>query len=232
MGDGESEKGKRVSTSRLAELGVLAATLIHEIRQPVFAIKGLAQLTRSEVGGESQARLDQLLAQVEHLEGLLDLFAALGGHPGPVELFDANQQVERAVDLLAHRRANTAVDLALHLATEALLVQGQRIAVRQVMCNLLQNAFDAVAGQEQEDVVVRTCREGDRAVLEIEDNGPGVAEEIRDHLFDPFVTTKPRGSGLGLYIAWKLVAEAGGELVVESMEGGGTLARVVFPLVV
>jgi two-component system C4-dicarboxylate transport sensor histidine kinase DctB len=229
---GGAGKGKRVSTSRLAELGVLAATLIHELRQPVFAIKGLAQLTRSEAGEGSQARLDQLLAQVEHLEALLDLYGTLGGRPPTMELFDANEQVQKAVEMLAHRRAKAEVDLTVHLANAPLLVQGQRIAVRQVALNLLQNAFDAVAGQDQRDVVVSTAREGGRAILEIRDNGPGVPEDIRDHLFDPFVTTKPRGSGLGLYIAWRLANEAGGELAVESADGGRTVARVSIPLVV
>jgi C4-dicarboxylate-specific signal transduction histidine kinase len=105
-------------------------------------------------------------------------------------------------------------------------------ALQQVVVNLVQNALDAVEDAAEPAVTVRTRREGDRAVIEVEDNGRGISPEHRDRVFEPFFTTKPlgKGTGLGLSISYKIVKQHHGCCRYASTPGRGTVFTVSLPL--
>jgi C4-dicarboxylate-specific signal transduction histidine kinase len=96
----------------------------------------------------------------------------------------------------------------------------------QVLVNLLQNAHDAVGGQASATVTIRAELAGEHALLLIEDDGPGIADEVRQRLFEPFATSKPHGTGLGLYISFMLARAMGGDLWLDPRPAGGTVATL------
>lgn len=216
--------------TRMAEFGVLSASLFHELRQPLFAIKATGQLAVRRGETLDEAAIRQLLVHVGQIEELLDAYA---GHnrAGDVTRVDLDDAVRRAVDMLEHRARQVRAGLTLDLGgpMDVLARPGD---LRQVAVNLLHNALDAVEFRDDRRVIVRTWRDRAAARLEVRDHGPGIPPEVRPRLFEPFVTSKPvgRGTGLGLHITRKLVVEAGGSLEVEDPEGGGTLIRIALPL--
>lgn len=234
MSDDAPDPLARVPEDRLAELaelGVLTASLIHELRQPLFAVKGRLQLTRSRGGTLAASELTELLQHLAHVEELLDHYSGLGPLGAQVVVVDLREPVQRALSMLAHRARQIGGTLIPILPSAPLYVAGRETALRQVAVNLLQNALDAVDAAERREVRILVEQRSEGIVLEVSDTGPGVPEALRPHVFEPFITTKPegQGTGLGLYIAQKLVRELGGSLRLDQPEGGGTRATVLIP---
>ena len=228
---GEMTEGLRQSTAALAELGILTSSLLHELRQPVFAIKATAQLATARSHDEAEiSRMQRILEQLQQIERLIDYYGSVGRVDEPERLYDLNEPVRNALEMLAHRRRNLGAEVETLLAPEALLVRGRSGAIKQVALNLLQNAYDAVEEVDKRQIRVQTSRRGERLRLEVVDSGPGVAEHVRERILEPFFTTKPlgRGTGLGLYIANRIVRANDGWLVVDRTEAGHT--RVVIEL--
>jgi two-component system C4-dicarboxylate transport sensor histidine kinase DctB len=229
-GDGGLGPAEALRLAELAELGVMTASLLHELRQPLFAVKGRLQLARHARRPIQGEELDGVLQSVEHLEQLLEHYAGLSRPEDTWIELDVRDEVRRAVGMLAHRTKAGQVALQVSLPEERLLVRGRPVAIRQVVLNLLGNALDAVSLRDGSVVEIRAERLLDRIRLEVEDNGPGLPAEVRDRLFQAFVTTKApgRGTGLGLYIARRLIEEVGGELVAAS-DASGTRMTVDLP---
>jgi len=200
---------------RLAELGLLNAELVHELRQPVFAIRASIQLLLARTGDGQGGLATTLLDQVTTLEKLIERYAASGrrvnGVEQPILLGPA---VFAGVEMLRHRARSRHKELLLDLRPEEEALFGDAVAVQQITTNLVANAIDAARHQ----VSVRASG----ACLEVADDGPGISGEVRDHMFDPFYSTKPpgQGTGLGLSISRHLVERYGGRLDVTSDEAG------------
>jgi two-component system C4-dicarboxylate transport sensor histidine kinase DctB len=218
-----------VSEPKVADIGVFTASLLHELRQPLFAVKGRLQLALHTGRDLGREELDTLLHHVDHIEALVEHYAGLGREDDSWMDLDLREEVSRATGLLGHRVRQAGATLELALGDEPLLVRGRSVAIRQVVLNLVGNALDAVAGQDRREVGVGLARSDGAILLVVTDTGIGVPEAVRDHLFEPYVTTKSRGTGLGLYIARKLTEEAGGSLRTEAREGGGTRMLVALP---
>jgi signal transduction histidine kinase len=205
----------------MAELGLMTASITHELRQPLFAMRALAQLALSDVGESGRSQLVELLAQTEHMEQLLDTVNGFsrdhGLTQGPVDL---RTPVRDAVQLLRHSARRAGVELALEDYGSLAAVQGNPMGLLQIAVNLIQNAVDASSSGK----VVRIRMRNDRlqVVLEVLDQGAGIPKEIRERIFEPFFTTKQpgEGTGLGLHIARQLVEGSGGELVVMDTRRG------------
>jgi two-component system C4-dicarboxylate transport sensor histidine kinase DctB len=220
-----------LETGRLAELGLQSAELVHELRQPVFATAGLAQLARAELDrpapdlGRLRGQLDALVQQLDHMHALLGRYGGAGRRPSnvgaPVLLAPP---VTAAVQMLEPRARGVGLTLALELVDGQTQVLGEVVAIQQVASNLLQNALDAA----RDRVTVRV--EG--AVLRVFDDGPDPGAEVLGRLFEPFFTTKPpgKGTGLGLAVTRHLVEAHGGSLRLERL-GDSTVATVQFQAV-
>ncbi|MFZ5482155.1 MAG: sensor histidine kinase [Myxococcota bacterium] len=211
---------------RLAELGLLTAGLIHELRQPIFAIKALAQLSGAAPDRAAEL-MGQVLEQVHTLEVLLSGYGDFSRRPGEApEVFDVRAPLRSALAILEHRAHAAAVPLSLE-ADDAVAVRGSVLAVQQVVVNLGQNAIDALRGRADARVRIAAGARPGGAWVRVEDNGPGLPEAIRAHLFEPFWTTKPHGTGLGLSISRELVGASGGELRL--VEAAGTAWEITLP---
>lgn len=214
---------------RLAELGLLTAGLIHELRQPVFALKALAQLAEGQPS-RAPEYLAQVLAQVHTLEALIEGYADFSRRPfGDCEVFELAAPVRSALVVLEHRAIASQVRMHVDLG-EAVAVRGSLLAVQQAIVNLGQNAIDALRGQVDGCLRITGVKAADGAIIRVEDNGPGLPLHIRAHLFEPFRTTKATGTGLGLSISRDLMGACGGELrLVESEQGTCWELRMLLP---
>ncbi|MCP4807528.1 MAG: HAMP domain-containing histidine kinase [Proteobacteria bacterium] len=214
-------------TARLAELGLLTATLTHELRQPLFALRSLVQLLGAKLDGEHAPLLAELLAQADLLGELVEGVGTYARRTENVnEPVDTGAVIDQAVALLRHRATRRAATVEVERDFTLGAARGDRVALMQALVNVINNAIDACGSR----VVVRNHRDGDQVVIEIEDDGPGIPAEIAERVFEPFFTTKEpgKGTGLGLAISRELVQSCGGDLGLDTT-GHGTLVRVVLP---
>jgi signal transduction histidine kinase len=197
---------------------LFAPGLLHELRQPLMgahaAVALLERLAGSDLGAREEWRM--LLGQLQRLSDIVTGYEDLL-LPGRVEptVFDAYPVVARAAALLAHRLRPLAARFALEPRSAAALAFGRPGALVHATTNLLANAVDAVEERGAGRIEVRVLT-GDRARVEvrISDEGAGIAAEARPHIFEPRFTTKApgQGTGLGLYLARRLMAQTGGEV--------------------
>ncbi|MSP25605.1 MAG: sensor histidine kinase [Myxococcales bacterium] len=232
---------KMRARDRLAVLGQMAAGIAHEIRNPLGAIKGAAQLLAEPGQGgpelEPSARefVGIILEEVERLDGVVGSVLNLAReNPVAVAPIDVNAVVRRTLQLLSTEWNDGRLAVDESLADELPRVAIAPEELRQVMMNILRNAAQAVSGAGR--ITVRTrARQGARpkvagvVVITVTDDGPGIAAHILKQVFLPFFTTKEGGTGLGLAISQRIVQEAGGRIEVRSREGEGTTFNVVMP---
>lgn len=220
---------KRIA--QLAELGLLSASLMHELRQHVFALKSHAELAGLDAPAPISSRLAAILGEVEAIEDLMRHYGALCRDDTGPGLFDMHAPVRSAVALLESRARRGGVALELKPAPAALWMQGREGALRQITLNLVGNAIDAVSGCARKRVEVCLASAEGGLELVVADTGAGIPAQTRARVFEPFVTTKSvgQGTGLGLHITRELVDEAHGRIALEDNPGGGTLARVWLP---
>lgn len=216
--------------SRLGSLGSITAGLAHEINQPVATIRTLSENARAHL---ASGRLDRVAANLDTAIGLtvkigaitqeMRRFARRGtGTVGPVPL-DA---VIAGTRLLIGDRFRTAgVTLEWPVPAQPEVFAG-RVRLEQVLVNLLQNALDAVAGRAAPRVALTIEDEGDRVALVVADNGPGIDPAIADQIFEPFVTGKPDGLGLGLGIVRDIIKAFDGTVLMVPSPFGGAAFRV------
>jgi two-component system nitrogen regulation sensor histidine kinase GlnL len=225
---------------RLAGLGVLAAGVAHEVRNPLVGIRAAAQLLEKEQDFPSNLRefTAMIIRQVDRLNRIVDdLLAFAGTRELRREPCNVNQILEEALRLEEAMLQAGRIAVVRRYDPEVPVVAGDPDRLLQVFLNLVRNGAEAMADTGGE-LTVRTRFErvspqvGGQAaaVLEVADRGPGIAPEAERQLFNPFFTTKASGTGLGLPISVRIVEEHGGTIEVQSRSGGGTTFRVLLPL--
>lgn len=216
---------------RLSALGELSAGLAHEIRNPLGSIEGAMQiLRRQELPVETRNEFGDLgQKEVNRLKGLLTNFLDFARPQAPKRVSTDPLQLLESVKKLA---AETAKMSATHVRVEsgdsvpAVLVDPEQM--KQVLLNLVINAVQAMpTGGE---VVLRTERNPESVVLEVEDEGIGIAQEDLERVFNPFVTTRPDGTGLGLSIAYQIVNQHGGHIAARKNPARGMTFTITLPL--
>lgn len=237
MSKSERPEGTRdhwMELGRLAELGLLSGTLVHELRQPLFAIKSLLQVHRPVPGDEAGARLQRtLMEQVLHMEAVLAAAGGLVQRPGDWEQpFAPEQPLRAAFEALAPKARKQGVAYEIRIQPGLPIMRGNPVAMQQVLTNLIHNGLDAVCETCAPRVELAAVATEAGVEITLRDNGVGITEEQRARIFEPFFTTKPpgRGTGLGLSIALELVQLAEGAMEVASGDGQ-TCITVRYPLV-
>lgn len=230
-GEAMSDDPTLVHVGRLAELGLLTAAWMHEVRQPLTAIQATAEMAIAG-GSADAARWRKVLGQVRQLRALVDGVAGLGRSEGFPSRVDLGQPIAAALTTLQAQARSAGVSVSFNPSAGPMIVRARPSAVQQLVVNLVHNGIDA-ARRGGGHVWLSLVAEEEVAVLDVADDGPGVAPSIRDRLFEPFATDKPDGlgTGLGLFIVQGIVLELGGEVTLGPREGGGTLAVVRLPLV-
>jgi PAS domain S-box-containing protein len=219
-----AEEGLR-KTEKLAAAGRLAATIAHEINNPLEAVTNLIFLAQSEKTLDGSRRLlkaaDQELQRVGHITRQTLGFYRETISPVKIELSD---MVKSVVDMLRRKLDSRDVRTVIE-ADRAVYLQGVPGELRQVFANLLGNAIDASPAASS--VRIRIKKVGDAAQVTIADRGTGIPEAVRNQIFEPFFTTKQDvGTGLGLWISKEIVANHGGKLRFRSRVTPGTSGTV------
>ncbi len=247
----ESLQRKLVAYERLASLGELATSLVHEVGNPVGVILGFARLLVQEEGkdpdGELRDRIYREAERCREIVGQLLDYARSSRHsprPIPLNLADVARET---VHLLSYRMRRQGVRCEFEWDPAVPLVEADPGEMKQVLVNVLLNAVDAMASGgtirvtgapvERETATggdsllsprVETRREA-WVEVRVEDEGEGLGAVDPERFFEPFYTTKEKGGGLGLPVCRRLVAERGGEVTLANREGGGACAVIRLP---
>ena len=221
-------------SEQLRTAGLLGASLAHEIRNPLVTLKTIAQSAKARYNDPEFRRLliELVPAEIERIEGLVSGLMDLGRPQYPhFEPVGLNEVVETSVKLVRPKAQDEAVALTCELEARPDAINGDRASIRQIILNLVMNAIQAVSeiGGRRE-VNVRTANAENGIVLEISDNGPGMPDDMRERLFQPFTTSnKTSGMGLGLAITADLVKLHHGQIILVQGPNAGTTFRVTLP---
>jgi signal transduction histidine kinase len=239
---------------RLAALGAMAAGLAHEVKNPLGAIKGAAQLLEEDERTSKPQIPSEwvgiILEEVNRLDRVVGSFLAYArphaGNPIPL---DINAAVRRTVQILSSQLTPD-LDLHLELGDELPRAKIDPEQLRQVLINLIQNAIQAMNARGKVTVSTNVRRgrswstssanwnvapssdrgpEGETIEIAVRDTGPGISQKVLKNLFIPFFTTKEQGTGLGLAISQSIVQQAGGSIQVHTHPGAGTTFTIVLP---
>jgi PAS domain S-box-containing protein len=221
-------------SERMASLGTTLAGVAHELNNPLAAIMGFAQLLlKKPWPDEDRAALETINHEAIRSAAIVrDLLAmARKRSVEPKVRVDINDVVGYVIRTRRYALETAGIRCELYLEPSLPLIDADRAQFEQVVLNLLNNAEQAVTGADHPvHVRVRTRREGRDVVMEVEDNGTGVAESDRSRIWDPFWTTKEDGTGLGLTVVHGIVADHGGTISLESAPGGGSRFVVRLPV--
>ncbi|MHB1206312.1 MAG: sensor histidine kinase [Rhodospirillaceae bacterium] len=222
-----------LQVSRLSGMGQMASALAHEINQPLTAITTYMQAIRRMLNNGDQAALQRARAAVEsaseqalragEIIRRLREFVARGDTEKNMTESDALITEAVALARLSNKFGRTKVKLDLE--TPGGTVIADKVQVQQVMLNLLRNALEAMDQMETPTLTISTRTAADFVEFAVADEGPGLPEEIRARLFEPFITTKKDGMGVGLSICRTIIESHGGRLWAEPNAGRGTVFR-------
>lgn len=226
-----SHETRLAHASRVNAMGEMASGMAHELAQPLTAILSQAQAGRHLARRGDVARLgtvlDDTVSQAQRAADILDRLRRWSkpnrAPSKPFALNDAAQSVQRLLALEAKSRG---AEFIMLLDADPLFVDADPVELEQVVFNLVRNALDA---SDCAQVTIRTDIDGRLAILDVIDDGPGAPDDIKPRIFEPFVTGKPDGTGLGLALCQRLVEEMGGDIVLLD-DAAQTTFRLSLPL--
>ncbi|MGE3180327.1 MAG: sensor histidine kinase [Phycisphaerae bacterium] len=215
---------------RLAALGELAAGMAHEVRNPLGAIRIYSGLLRDECLGNEPVRelLDKIEVGIRAIDGVVQDTLSLSPRSKGLTVQPIQPILVSAVEMSCGHLQRRDVSVVLECNTDSSCIAVEADGLRRVLINLLVNAADAsTPGSE---IVLAATVTGAMMHVTVQDTGSGIPPELLDQIFNPFVTTKDHGTGLGLTIAHRLIETYGGELSAANREEGGAEFRISLPL--
>lgn len=224
-----------IQAQRNAAWGEVARRLAHEIKNPLTPIQLSAERLQHKLTGKLPAAEQEILlratntivAQVGALKGMVDDFSlySRSSRLTPTEL-SINELINDVMVL--YESMNVAIELKL--AADIPMITADASLLRQVIHNLAQNALDALAGFPEPKIVMQTGVRDGKVRFSVEDNGSGVREDVLGRIFEPYITTKPKGTGLGMAIAKKIIEEHRGSVTVVNVKPHGALVEILLPM--
>ncbi|GEM_PF-2206741 len=216
---------------RLSSLGTLSAGIAHELSTPLNSIIILSDLLSSSLHGKDREEALTIKNQAERcvriIQGLREFSSRKIDDKStePISLSSVVRTLVPMIELYTHKKT-----VEYHLE-EGCYILGNRVQIEQLIINLVLNSADAVSDIKGGKIVIKVESSGSNCKIIVEDNGPGIPEDVKNRIFDPFFTTKAdgEGTGLGLSIVHGIVKSHGGKIEVNSTPGKGTRFVVSFP---
>jgi C4-dicarboxylate-specific signal transduction histidine kinase len=224
-------------TNRLSMMGVLAASLAHEVKQPITAARNNAGAALNFLAkkppnlAEVREALGCIVGDAERAGDIIDgIRAHTKKAPLRQDRFDVNKMVTEVVELARSAISKHEVSLQMRLAADMFAVQGDRVQVQQVILNLILNAIEAMSSVDgPRELVISTEQRQTNGVVSVRDSGPGIDPEQLERVFEAFYTTKSNGVGIGLSICRSIIDAHGGRLWIEANEPRGAAFQFTVP---
>lgn len=216
---------------RLRTLGEISISLAHEIRNPLEAVSGAVELIgRDPEISENQTRFLKIIREeVDNLNRYVSEFTQYGKFDMSSEtVFDMRELIDDTMLLIAPMAQQRRVFVEVRHTDTSLSIRASRSHIKRVVVNLLMNALEACS--HDDTVAITTGLDKATASVLIRDTGPGLPDALARHLFDPFVTSKEHGLGLGLALCKGIIEQHRGDISISNIEGGGVQARIALPL--
>jgi PAS domain S-box-containing protein len=217
---------------QMTGIGHMAANVAHEIRNPLIAVGGFARQLHEALDADDARRefTSIILEEVTRLEQILREQLTLERHLQPVLApVEINQILRDVWKLLSHGMLSSRVRLIGKLADTIPVTMGDANQLKQAFLNIINNAVQSMA--EGGKIEISTAQVGERIIVTVEDDGPGIPAEVMNKMFMPFFTTRKTGSGLGLAVTKRIIENHGGVIEVNSRQGEGTTVRISLPIV-
>ncbi len=228
-----TESKKIAEAQRLAQLGRLLADMAHEVNNPLMIISGRSELTLLEGVKDGKIKdtlkiiMDQCFLAKDIIQSLLK-YSRIGKiEKGDV---DIEKTLELITDILQHhlQLSNIVLEKDFKLDLSGMVVVGNEKQLQEIFMNVVRNAADAMPSGGK--ITVSTSKEKKFLKIDVIDTGEGMPKEVMDRILEPFFTTKPKGTGLGLAVCHTIVQEHGGQLRYASEPGKGTTASILLPI--
>ena len=222
-----------IQTEKLSAMGTLMAGVAHEINNPLMGMLNYVDYARRRSNDEkSIAALDKADREIQRVDGIVkNMLAYARPSPETPARLDVAEVIERSLPLMEVELRAHQITIATDIPASLPEVLARMDVMQQVLVNLLLNARDAVADRADKHVDIKVRRDNGFVIIDVEDSGPGVAEDIIDKIFDPFFSTKPPGSGtgMGLAVSRQIVESFNGRLACENRQGAGARFSIVLP---
>lgn len=240
-----SNKNKQIDhlhEQKITVMGEMAAGMAHEIRNPLASIKGFAQLINHRLCepvikvNELRAYLDITIKEIDALNGLVTDFLILsrkGDSPkNDSKIFNVIEVLHRVNNIVNQLILSDDITLNVDYPQEELLTLGNASQLEQVFLNIMKNSIDAFTSVRScLDIIAATDQVHNEIILKFMDNGEGIPPDLLNRIYDPFFTTKAKGTGIGLSICRQLIEMYGGRIAIESIVQVGTTVTVILPWV-
>jgi two-component system NtrC family sensor kinase len=234
MRDVTSEKElheQLVQSSKLVAIGQLAAGVAHEINNPLTGILAFAEDLADNLPpeGEPQEDVKVIIRETKRCRDIVRNLLDFARQEAPkLEVMDPNQVVDQSLSLVKRLPQFRNIEINVDKAEKTPAIRCDQRQIQQVILNLMLNAADAMNGKGRITLTSEYERRNDRCVISVEDNGPGIPENLIDKIFEPFFSTKGT-NGLGLAVSWGIVERHHGTIEIDMADGGGAIFRIVLP---
>lgn len=225
-------RARLAETERLAAVGELVAGVAHEVNNPLCTISAFAQLLQRDdaLDAEQRESVDVICSETQRASQVLrDLLTFARRSEGENATIQINDLLERTMRLRTYEMDSLGITAEYELSPDLPLTRGDPRQIQQVVLNLVMNAIQAMEPMGTGTLRLRSFSVGEKVVLEVSDTGPGIPEQARAHVFEPFYTTKSSGTGLGLSVSYGIVASHGGEISIVRTGESGTTFRIALP---
>ncbi len=233
----EEIKNRRVES--LASLTNLAASVAHEIKNPLASISIYVQLLQkkiavSDLAGDNNVKksLDVISEEINRLnKTIVNFLTAVR----PIKLvaspLSINSVIKDVADFVSEELKSKKINLSLELDESIPMILGDEEKLRQVFLNFIKNSQEAIGEGRSGSIIMRSRVKDDAVIIQIQDDGPGISPENMAHIFEPYYTTKIDGTGLGLPVAYKIIKEHRGDIQVCSLQGEGVCFSIALPVI-
>ncbi|MGA1789993.1 MAG: ATP-binding protein [bacterium] len=228
---------ERIGLERLSIIGELAAGFVHEIRNPVAVISLNAEMGLCKLSDESiqiekmQGVLSEILSQCQRLSGAIDHIMEFA-RPNRMDYahIELEELIERAVFFIRKEMDFEHMEIIKDIPKKFPRLYGDRVQLEQVFMSLLRNSYHAMGGQGTIYIKGKTLSKGNEIEIEHQDFGQGISKENFKFILSQFFTHKQNGTGIGLYLAHKIIQSLGGKMVVDEDGGSGNRIRINLPV--